>query len=251
MKKNKSSYSPPIICAHRGASGYAPENTLAAFKKALELRTDMVELDVQQISDNKLYIMHDTEIDRTTNGTGSLSKLTSPEVEKLDAGSWFSEKFQGEPVPQFEAVLSLVKGKAALNIELKCNGSRDNLIQSVIEKIREFGVEKECVLTSFDFAIIDEVRRQAPDLSVGYIFNARGFLPHVFRANVEVLSIHFALANTIFVKLAKKFGKKVFVWTANKDWLMRRMCRLGVDGIITDYPDKLAKVIETFMHKMN
>ncbi|KAA3659161.1 MAG: hypothetical protein DWQ10_09440 [Calditrichaeota bacterium] len=135
MEKIFSKFNHPIVCAHRGASAYAPENTLSAFQKALDLKTDMVELDVQSSRDNQLFIMHDLEVDRTTDGSGKLAMLTASELASLDAGSWFDEKFKGEPVPQFDAALSLIRGKATFNIEVKCNGLKSSMIEQIIEKI--------------------------------------------------------------------------------------------------------------------
>ncbi|KAA3659162.1 MAG: hypothetical protein DWQ10_09445 [Calditrichaeota bacterium] len=107
-------------------------------------------------------------------------------------------------------------------------------------------MENECVLTSFDFSVINEIKQRAPELPAGYIFNVRGFRPHVFTAPVDILSIHFALVNGFFMRQARKHGKKVFVWTVNSPWMMRCMCRLGVHGIITDFPDRLADVVNVW-----
>ncbi|KAA3618103.1 MAG: glycerophosphodiester phosphodiesterase [Calditrichaeota bacterium] len=234
----------PIICAHRGASGYAPENTMAAFQMAIDLQTDMIEFDVQQTRDKKLYIMHDEKVRRTTNGKKKLWQLTGKELEKLDAGSWFAKKFTGERVPEFDSVLKLAKGKVKLNIEVKCNGKQDNMLEQVIEKIQATGFEKDCVLTSFDFFVIDQIKSLAPELEVGYVFSKQGLRAKSFKAPVDVLSVHFTLITRKFMRKARKAGKKVFVWTVNNKWLMHRMCKMGVDGIITDYPDRLATVIK-------
>ncbi len=250
MKKNKNPtrFTAPVICAHRGASAYAPENTLAAFKLAIELNADMLELDVQQSRDKKLFIMHDAKVRRTTNGKGRISGLSSAELQKLDAGSWFGEKYADEPIPVLKNVLTLARGKATLNIEVKYDGQQDGMLQQVISSIYDTGFEKDCVLTSFDFPLVDEIKRLAPELAVGYIFSRRGLRAKSFKAAVDILSVHFTLVSKKFLRKSHKAGKKVFVWTVNSKWMMHHMCKLGVDGIITNYPDRLAAVIELYRH---
>src|SRR3954452_5816424 len=107
------------IIAHRGASGYAPENTIAAFDKALEIKTDYIEIDVQRSKDGKLVIIHDHKVDRTTNGTGYVRDLTYEQLKRLDAGSWNGPQFSGEKIPSFEEILDRYHGKIGILIELK------------------------------------------------------------------------------------------------------------------------------------
>ena len=246
-----SKFKPPVICAHRGASGHTPENTMAAFRLAIDMHADMLEFDIQQTSDKKLFIMHDAKVKRTTNGKGKITALSSQEIVKLDAGGWFDKKFTGEPVPQFTEVLMLAKDRTLLNIEVKNDSKHEGMLQQVIEEIFNTGFEKDCVLTSFDFAMINEIKKIAPQLQVGYIFSRQGLRARSFKAPVEILSVHFTLATRKFLRKSHKAGKKVYVWTVNNKWMMRRLCKLGVDGIITNFPDRLAEVIEDYKIQSN
>jgi glycerophosphoryl diester phosphodiesterase len=231
-------------CAHRGASGHAPENTLAAFRLAMEMGAEMCELDVQQTADDRLVVMHDSELDRTTNGKGSVWEMTLAELQQHDAGSWFNPRFAGEKLPALEEVIALVRGKMQLNIEAKIHGHERNVAARILETLKRERFEDECVVTSFDHQIVDEIKALAPELQVGYIFGWREFSTEVFDGKVELLSAHYSLVDTAFLERARAAGKKVHVWTVNDQWLMRRMIEMGVDGIITNYPDRLREVRE-------
>ncbi|MDZ7290776.1 MAG: glycerophosphodiester phosphodiesterase family protein [candidate division KSB1 bacterium] len=226
-------------CAHRGASGYAPENTLAAFRLAMEMGAEMCELDVQQTADDRLVVMHDNTLDRTTNGKGNVWEMTLAELQKYDAGSWFDPRFAGETLPSLEQVVELVRGEMKLNIEVKMHGHERNVAQLVVETLRHEKFVDECVVTSFDRSVADEIKSLAPELKAGYIFGWKEFSSEVFSGKVELLSAHYSLVDASFVERARIAGKSVHVWTVNEQALMRRLMELGVDGIITNYPDRL------------
>jgi len=231
-------------CAHRGASGHAPENTLAAFRLAMEMGAEMCELDVQQTADDRLVVMHDDTLERTTNGKGNLWEMTLPELQTYDAGSWFTPRYAGEKLPTLEQVIELVRGKMKLNIEVKIHGHERNIAQLVVDTIRREKFADECLITSFDWKVADQIKEIAPDLKVGYIFGRKEFSPEVFAGQVDLLSAHYSLVNANFLARARAAGKKVHVWTVNYKWLMRRLLKLGVDGIITNYPDRLREVMK-------
>ena len=231
-------------CAHRGASGHAPENTLAAFRLAWKMGAEMCELDVQQTADDRLVVMHDSTLERTTSGSGNLWEMTLAELQRYDAGSWHDKKFSGEPPPALEQVIALARGKMKLNIEIKIHGHERHLPALVAETIRRENLVDECVVTSFDWKIVDEIKKLAPELNTGYIFGWKEFSPEVFTAAVELLSTHYSLVDADFVDRAHAAGKKVHVWTVNYKWMMRRLVKRGVDGIITNYPDRLREVSE-------
>jgi glycerophosphoryl diester phosphodiesterase len=234
-----------IICAHRGASGRAPENTLAAIRLAMAMGAEMCELDVQQTADDHLVVMHDDTLDRTTNGKGNLWEMTLAELQQFDAGSWYHRRFAGEKLPTLEQVLALVRGRMALNLEVKIHGHECNVAQLVADAIRREKFASACIVTSFDWRVIDEIKSLAPELKAGYIFGRREFQPEVFNGSVEYLSSHYSLVHAAFLARAHAAGKKVLVWTVNYKWLMRRLLKLGVDGIITNYPDRLREVCDT------
>ncbi len=233
----------PLICAHRGASGYAPENTLAALKLAMEMGAHMAELDVQQTADDRLVVIHDDAVDRTTNGTGLVWQMDSETLRRLDSGSWFDARFAGERIPTLEEVIELVRGRMRLNIEVKLHGHERDIARLVVETIRKANFGEECIITSFGHEVADEIKRLAPELKVGYIFDRKGYSEAVFASEMDVLSSHFWLVDSHFMRKARAAGKEVHVWTVNPKFLMRRMRKLGVDAIITNYPDRLAEVL--------
>lgn len=234
-----------INCGHRGASGHAPENTLAAIRLAMEMGAQMTEIDVQQTADDQLVLFHDDSLARTSSGRGLLWQKNLVELKMLDAGSWFNAKFAGEPLPTLAEAIALVRGKIKLNIEVKLHGHERNIAQLVVETIRREQFEQECIVTSFGFEVADEIKRLAPELSVGYIFGPREYREEVFSSNVEVLSTHHSLVDAAFVQKARAAGKEVHVWTVNEKPLMNKLLDLGVDAIITNYPDRLAEVLES------
>jgi glycerophosphoryl diester phosphodiesterase len=230
-------------CAHRGASGHAPENTLAAIRLAIEMGAEMCELDVQQTADDQLVVVHDDALDRTTNGKGNVWEMTLAELQQYDAGSWFDARFAGEKLPALEEVIALVRGKISLNIEAKIHGHERHVALLIVEILRRERFDDECVVTSFDHKIVDEIKTLAPELQVGYIFGWREFSTRVFSGKVELLSAHYSLVDATFLQRAHAAGKRVHVWTVNDQWLMRRLIEMGVDGIITNYPDRLREVM--------
>ena len=230
-----------IVTAHRGASGLAPENTLAAFKKAIEFQADFSELDVHLSKDGKVILMHDETVDRTTNGSGVVWELDAKELKALDAGSWFSADFTGEPVPDLQEVIHLVKGKMKLNIEIKISGNEPNIAEKVVEIIRNNEFENDCFITSFDKEAVLRVKEIAPDLKTGLIFGT--YSDDVFNGNWEILSVNHNLVNKEFMEKAAEKNLVVHTWTVNEKDRMQQMIDLGVDGIITNFPNKLKELL--------
>jgi len=230
-------------CAHRGASGHAPENTLAAFRLAMETGAEMCELDVQQTSDDRLVVMHDDRLERTTSGNGNLWEMKLAELQHHDAGLWYDKRFAGETLPALEEVIAFARGKMKLNIEMKIHGHERNLAALIVDTIHREKFIDECVVTSFDWKVVDAIKALAPELKVGYIFGWKEFSPEVFDAPVELLSAHYSLVDAGFLERAHTAGKKVHAWTVNYKWMMRRLRKRGVDGIITNYPERLQEVV--------
>ncbi len=233
-----------VVVAHRGASGYAPENTLSAMKKAIEMNAEMSELDVQETADGEIILLHDNTLKKTTGVDGNIWEINYADLKGLDAGSWFSEEYKNEPIPTMQEVIDLVKGKMKINIELKANGHEKMLAERTLKIVEANNFIDQVVFTSFKFAEADRIRELNPKAKVGYIF---GRLPEdvdVFTADVDLLSVNIRTVNSEFMKKAKENGKEVAVWTVNKPEDMKRMIGLGVDQIITNYPDVLNKVLE-------
>ena len=232
-----------VIIAHRGASHAAPENTLAAFEKAIEFGSDYAELDVCQTKDGEIVLMHDESLERTTNGTGEIWSSTLKELKQLEAGSWFGEESKGEPVPTLLEVIQCVKGKMKLNIEVKVFRDEPEIARKVVDIIRSEAFEKECIVTSFDRKIVEKVKHIAPDIKTGFIFN-KEYPLDVFEGSWDALCCNYRIVNKEFVLKARNSHKIIYVWTVNEKEEMRRLIDLKVDGIITNVPDLLKEVVK-------
>ena len=158
------------ITGHRGASGLAPENTMAAMVKAIEFGADYSELDVQETVDGFIVLMHDDSLQRTTNLEAPIWEKSYEELQVLDAGAWFSDEFKGEPIPTLRSIINAVRGKMKLNIELKMNGHEKQLTEKVVAMVEEEDFISNCILTSFDFGAIKKVKQLNNKIRVGYIF---------------------------------------------------------------------------------
>jgi glycerophosphoryl diester phosphodiesterase len=231
-----------IVMAHRGASAVAPENTLVAYEKAMEMGADYAELDVRQTKDGAIVLMHDKTVHRTTGMKGFVWDFTLEELKQLEAGSWFGEKYKGEPIPTLEEVIRLVQGRMKLNIEVKISENEPGIAQKVVDIVRAENFSKNCMITSFDMETIKTFKVIGPDLRTGFIFD-KEYRPDVFEGNWDILSSNYKLVDAEFMCLAKKSGKKTYVWTVNEREEMLRLIGLGVDGIITDKPDLLNSVL--------
>ncbi|MBN2007792.1 glycerophosphodiester phosphodiesterase [candidate division KSB1 bacterium] len=232
-----------LITAHRGASGLAPENTMSAMIKAIECGSDFAELDVQETKDGQIVLLHDETLLRTANIPKGMWELNYADLKDVNVGSWFSDEFKGEPVPTLADVIDTVHGKMKLNIELKMNGHEQQLEERTLVIIEEKNFIQNCVVTSFKFSAIDKVRKLNPAIKVGYIFSKMPDDVDVFTANVDLLSVNHKLVDKAFVDKAHANGKEVHVYTVNEPNEMKHFIELGVDSIITNRPDLLAKLL--------
>jgi glycerophosphoryl diester phosphodiesterase len=229
--------------AHRGWSSKAPENTLAAFQKAIEQpHIDMIELDVQLSRDGVPVVIHDFTLERTTNGSGYVGDYTLKELKQLDAGSWYAEAFAGETIPTLEEVLQLVQGKKTLNIELKCAGNwYPGIEKKVIELIRQYGMESSVVITSFHHANIREVSRLAPELKKGLLIDGMPLLldEQLEVTGATVLSMYYPFLTESFVRSYRERGIEFIAWTIDQPEEMKRVAALD-EGIVicTNDPER-------------
>jgi glycerophosphoryl diester phosphodiesterase len=235
-----------INCAHRGSSGHAPENTIAALEKAIAQGAGMAEIDIQQTADDRFAVFHNDTLDRTTNGAGPLWEKPLTEIQALDAGAWFGPEFAGERVPSLENVLDFTRGRLPLNIELKLHGHERQLVDLVIRTLHDNNIEDHCtesgssrsLVTCFDHSIAAALKQADPSLMVGFILGRQQNLTGIFAAPVDVLSAEKTLVDAAFMTAARQAGKKVHVWTVNEPEEMHRLIGLGVDAVITNYPDR-------------
>lgn len=222
------------VTAHRGASRECPENTMAAFRMAAELGADWIELDVQQTADGQLIVMHDTNLLRTTGVPKNVWEATWDEISGLDAGSWFSPEFAGEPVPLLSQVLELaVEQGIRLNIELKPTGHETDFEQQVVDLVREYGYAEGCVITSQVYSVLERVKEYDPEIRTVYVMSvAYGNLLKLEAA--DAFSVQAASLSSGMVSRLHDQGREVYAWTVNTRSIMDKMLRLNVDNLITD-----------------
>jgi glycerophosphoryl diester phosphodiesterase len=244
------------IIAHRGASGNAPENTLAAFKLALENHVDFIEIDVHLSKDSVPVVIHDNTLNRTTNGKGLVFEHELKQLKKLDAGSWFSKTHQGEKIPTLEEVINLTKGKCKLLIEIKHGSNRyPNIEELTLQIIHKLQVQNQCIIQSFDEDVIANLKKLKCSVEVHKLiegdfpvklYNIYSSINHKTKkgkASIGAINPNQSSVNQKFIKNIHKQKKKTFIWTVNDQKDMMRMIKMGVDGIITNYPEKLKKLI--------
>jgi glycerophosphoryl diester phosphodiesterase len=233
------------VIAHRGASGYAPENTMAAFRRAVEMGAPFIETDLQITRDARVIAMHDSTLDRTTNGKGQVHLSTLEEIRGLDAGSWFDgrgpESFAGERVPRLEEILDFAKEKDTnFFLEIK-SGPAWGVEHAVVAALRDRGASARVVILSFDPASLDGVHQLDSAMMTGLLceYPSNDLVERTVRAGARQLAARGDLITPADVEKAHHAGLQVVAWTVNEPEQMKHLIATGVDGIITDYPDRL------------
>lgn len=236
--------------AHRGARRQAPENTLPAFKRAAELGADGIELDVRLSLDGIPVVIHDGWVDKTTDGAGPVGRKSLAELRRLDAGAWFSPQFVGTHIPTLDDVLAEVGQRLLINIELKHSGHGGRLAEEVVGGVRRAGMSHRVMFSSFNLLILRRARQLAPEIPVGYLYvssssfpTARGWLARVMLGPRVAHHPHFTSVNERYMTWARKHKLRVNVWTVNEVDDIQRMAALGVDMIMSDYPDRVREVL--------
>ncbi len=232
---------PPYIFAHRGASAHAPENTLAAFELAVRQGAQAIEFDVKLTSDRQVIIHHDQTLNRTTNGSGPVTRQPLAALRELDAGAWFSAEYRGEKIPTLDEVFAAVGQKIFINVELTNYATPfDGLVQEVARLVKKHGLEKRIMFSSFFPTNLMTARRLLPTVPCGQLALEGGSgwwqrlagdllatdADHPWKDDV----------NAETVARAHRKGRRVHVWTVNDPDELRRLRAAGVDGIFTDDP---------------
>jgi glycerophosphoryl diester phosphodiesterase len=241
----------PLNLAHRGASAYAPENTLAAFRLSAEMGADGIELDAKLSRDGAVVIMHDPTVERTTDGSGRVSDLTLAELKRLDAGSKFDPKFAGERIPTLDEVFDAVSDRLLINVEMTNYASRtDGLELKVIGRIAQRGLTDRVMVSSFHPLSLRRVKLAAPHIVCGLIYAPfqsmclrRAWLAPLI-PGLDARHPQHSMIDAGFVRRFHARGQRVNTWTVNAEADMRRTIDAGVDGIMTDRPDELHRILE-------
>lgn len=222
-----------ILTGHRGAAKLEPENTLLSMQKAIDLGVDQIEIDVHLTRDQHLVVLHDTTVDRTTNGEGAVADFTLAAIKQLDAG-------KGEPIPTLQEVIDLVRGKVILQIELKGPGTAE----PVIETVDRNSMEKEVLLTSFVHERLREARQLNPDLRLGALWAdpPPDACEQAIDMGAEAIHIQHLNIDAQLVQKAHAHGLKIRAWNPDTVEEIQRVVDLGVDAIGSNRPDLLIEV---------
>lgn len=240
----------PLIIAHRGDSANAPENTLAAFRLAYENGADGIELDVMLSADQQLVVIHDDTLDRTSNGHGKVGEMPLTALRELDAGTWFSPKFKGEPIPLLDEVFTELGGKFLINVELKnYKTPKDQLPELVVALVEKYALSDSVLLSSFNARNLLRAKSLAPEIRTGLLtlpgllgLPMRGFLGR--RYGADDLHPYYRDVSAKMVQTRHQIGQKVNVWTVDAPNDLRRMQSCGVDMIICNDPAHARQILE-------
>jgi len=251
-----------LVIAHRGGRSLGPENTLYTFKRAIELGTDVLEIDLQTTSDGALVILHDRKVDRTTNGKGAVDSFALSELKKLDAGfRWSSDnsgsyplRSKGITIPTLTEVFKAFPD-TRINIEIK--SSQVNTIQNLCRTIRDHGMSDSVMVACFDAGKLGEFRSLCPEVATSagaseaamFYWLQWANLESAYSPSAQALQIpetygDHRIATRRFLDAAHARNMRVHVWTVNEVEAMQRLIDLGVDGIMTDYPERLLKILK-------
>ena len=245
----------PLIIGHRGASAVAPENTLAAFRKAIDAGADGIEFDVRLSSDGIPVIIHDETLRRTASRPERVGDLTAEELRKADAGSWFTiaresstNEYCDEKIPTLQQLLEDFPNNALLYLELKCATSDiHRIVDTTADLIETCSVTDRTIVECFDLAAIEAMKRRAPGIKTAALFepslgnapalvSAQRLVARAVAAGADEIALHYRLANRRAVEAARKAGLRVVVWTVDDPaWIVRSQ-EYGIDCVITNDP---------------
>lgn len=227
----------PLVEAHRGDSSRAPENTLAAFERAVEIGVPWIELDVHPARDGTLAVIHDATVDRTTNGHGAVADMTFQELRRLDAGSWFGPEFHAQKIPRLEEVLEVVAPTGTrLNIEIKTFPAGSNVPAGLVRLLREFRREKDSVVSSFDLPALLEVAAVASDIPLALIGNAEKVLPLARRHHFAWIHAQHGSLTPSLTAQAHEDGIAVTAWTVDDPATLPAWQAMKLEKLCTNRP---------------
>ncbi len=245
----------PTIFAHRGASAYAPENTVTAFNLAIQQGADALELDAQLTVDGQVVVMHDLAVDRTTNGTGRINRLTLTELQRLDAGAHFEASFMGEKVPSLAEVFEKIGSQIFIDVELKNYATpTDDLPLRVVGLMRQYGLEQSVMLSSFNPLALVRAHRLLPEAPIG-LLTMKGRKGALLRSWVGRLVPHQAIhpawmdVTPSLIRINHQHGYRVHPFTINDPAKMRALFYDGIDGLFTNDPPLARKVLDEISEK--
>jgi glycerophosphoryl diester phosphodiesterase len=235
----------PLVIGHRGAAGYAPENTLASFRKGFDLGADCVECDFHISADKVPVIIHDETLERTTNGKGDVRDKTAAQLRKLDAGAWFGRKFKGEKIPLLRELFQLAVGRGGIVIEAKTPSSElpetPDILAALIKEFKSVPV----MVISVDGFFLQAFKLLCPKVHTGFLSNLlegpEAAIETALKASCEILSVNYRKWVEPLPGLAKDAGLKLAVWTVNSPKDIKAFLAKGISSITSDFPDRILK----------
>lgn len=232
----------PAVIAHRGASAYAPENTLSAFELAVKQEADAIELDVRLSADGHIIVIHDNTVNRTTNGKGMVSDLSLAALKELDAGSVYDDAFHGEKIPTLAEVFETVGKKIFINVELKNETIfSGELTEKVAQCVREHNMASRVLFSSYNLFALRQIDKLLPETSKGLLPNKglSGFMVRTWlRELIPYQSVHIPSQYVTqgIIDNVHRQGRRLLAYTVNHPADIQRLIKLGIDGIFTDDP---------------
>jgi glycerophosphoryl diester phosphodiesterase len=239
-----------VIEAHRGSSCDGPENTMAAFRRAVDLGVASIELDVHETRDGELVVMHDTTVDRTTAGHGAIAEMTLAALRELDCGRWKGDAFAGERVPTLEEVLALVTPRnVRLNVEVKAFTVGSVAPRRLAGLLRRYApASGGHVVSSFAVAALRGVREADPGIALAILGNAPEALATALEQRFGWMHVAFRTLTADLAATARAHGIQIMVWTLNEPELLAHYSALGVRKVCTDCPEKMLRAVEVLRH---
>ena len=241
------------VIAHRGVSGSYPENTLSAFQAAIDIRAEMVELDISTSKDGIPVTVHDRTVDRTTDFEGDVQSFSLEELKRMEVGAWFSEEFRGEEFPTLKNSLELMKDKIAVNIEIKTEAVSDETEGGVVDKalqvVKDLDMTSSVIFSSFDYRVMEQLNVLDPKMAKALLYEASQsaeLLPSelVQKYKVDIFNCSYKQLSEEWINDLQNHKIPYFVYTVNEPELMRELIEKGVSGIFTDFPQELIRIVE-------
>jgi glycerophosphoryl diester phosphodiesterase len=236
---------PVTVTAHRGGHLQAPENTVASIREAIAIGAHYAEIDVQLTKDGVLVVTHDRDFSRMAGVARKVWDLTYEEIRAIPLGARSAPEFRNEPAPMLDEVLTAVKDRIKLNIELKYYGEHQpNLAQRVVDEVQARGMADQVIIQCLEYEPLQQVRRLKPEIPIGYLLSVNARQPA--RLKVDFLGTALSRANGAYVRAAHRRGQEVHVWTVNTPEAMERMIDISVDSLITDRPAEALRLVRQY-----
>lgn len=238
------------VIGHRGACGYAPENTKISMLKAYELGVSWVEFDVMLTADKVPVVIHDESLERTTNGKGLVAQTSYQELCKLDAGSWFSSRYAGQRIPSLrDLIFYLDELGMSMNVEIKANpGDEEQTVEVIIQELHQLSQQRltQVIVSSFCLQTLRQVRKSSSDIAVGYLIDSWETDWQRVLHELDCTSLHVDQAILTAEKIAeiKNTNKKILSYTVNSPRRAQQLFDLGVDSVFSDFPDRIFPVVK-------